>query len=122
MEKELRKLAEEKVEAKHGFYIISTVFAAISVILYVVSLNVGGGAAFWIKFPIMILALILGVVYVSLFGWSVNRPFDGSWKEEEIQREMARISLEQQSRNAPRREAEKEWEEVDAFHYQEWAS
>ena len=84
--KQIRKKAEEKVKAKKGFYVVATTFAAISIILYVISLNFYGMVAFWIKFPILVLVLVLGIIYVSIFGL----PYSGDWEEEEIEKEMAR--------------------------------
>ena len=84
---EIRKKAEEKVRAKKGFYVVSMIFVAISIILYVISLNFGGWVAYWIKFPILVLGLVLAIIYVATFGL----PFSQDWEEKEIEKEMARI-------------------------------
>ena len=84
---EIRKKAERKVKAKKGFYVVAMTFAAVSIILYVISLNFSGWAAYWIKFPILVLALVLAIVYVGTFGL----PFSHDWEEKEIEKEMARL-------------------------------
>lgn len=86
---ELRKRAEKKVKGKKAFYILATVFGALSVILYVVSLQFWGWAAYWIRLPILIFALVLAIVYVSIFGFAF---MDTDWEEEEVEKEIARLS------------------------------
>ncbi len=88
---ELRTKAKKKVLAKKGFYITATAFGAISVILYVVSMNFYGWAAYWIKFPILVLALVLCILYVAIFGFPWMQFNDEDWEEEEIEKEMSRM-------------------------------
>ena len=83
---EIRKKAEKKVQAKKGFYIVATTFAAVSVMLYVISLNFHGSVSYWLKFPILVMALVLPILYVGIFGL----PFSDNWEEQEIEKEIAR--------------------------------
>ncbi len=108
---DLRKKAEKKVQAKKGFYVVAMIFTAISIILYVISLNFHGWAAYWIKFPILVLALILGIVYVSTFGL----PFSQGWEEKEIEKEMAR----QYKMNPPALPPEEELSQEDKLELKE---
>lgn len=83
---ELREKAEKKVQEKKGFYVVMSTFIAVSVILYVLSLSFHGPVVFWLRFPILVLTLVLGVLYVAVFGL----PFNNNWEEEEIEKEMAK--------------------------------
>ncbi|MBT8190711.1 MAG: 2TM domain-containing protein [Bacteroidia bacterium] len=95
MSDDLRKKAEEKIQNKRGFAVVSTVFVSISIILYIISFNVDPYSAYWIRFPVLILGLILLIIYVGMFGFSIDSFRDAEWDEEEILREMARIRLEE---------------------------
>ena len=93
MEDEIREKAEKNFKYKQAFYVVATTFAAVSIILFVVSLTlVSVKAKFWVLFPILVLTLVLGIVYVSMFGFSL-RSFSNrvEWEEEEIEKEMNRI-------------------------------
>jgi hypothetical protein len=87
---ELRRKAERKVENKKGFYITAVVFGFISLLLVVISLAVPAGG-FWIRFPILIFAMILGIIYVSAFGIPYSGILSHEWEEEEIEQEMMKI-------------------------------
>ena len=69
---------------------VGFVFACLSALLFIISLNVPAQAAFWIKFPILVFAMVYGIVYFGTFGF----PFLGDTDElsqEEIEREMVKI-------------------------------
>ena len=83
---QIREKAEKKVKEKKGFYVVMTTFIAVSVILYVISLNFSGPVVFWIRFPILVLTLVLGIIYVAIFGL----PFNNNWEEQEIEKEIAK--------------------------------
>ncbi len=91
MHEKLRKKAVKKVEAKKAWFVVASIFGSIALILFVISLNFSGMVFFWINFPSLILALILGIMYMAIFG----APFTGmtaeEWEESEIQKEMARL-------------------------------
>lgn len=90
---ELRDKAEKKVEGKKGFYVTAVVFAFISLLLVVISLAVPVNAtgAFWIRFPILIFAMVLGIIYVAVFGIPFTGILSNEWEEEEIEREMMKL-------------------------------
>lgn len=88
-EKAIKKLNKRKKQ-KRGVYTVGVIFTAVSIILFTVSQNFPPMAAYWIKFPILVLALVYGVIYFSTFGI----PFlgdDDELSEEEIEREMVKI-------------------------------
>lgn len=94
MYEELREKAVNELEKKRkkrkGIQVVGVVFAMISIILFVVSTRVYGSAAFWIKFPIIILGLTYGIIYTSEYGL----PFTGEeddLSDEEIEREIVKI-------------------------------
>ncbi len=92
MYEELRKEAKEKVEARMGFYITAIIFAFVSVILIVVSFYVGNAsAAFWVRFPILILGLVLLIIYISVFGLPGSGMLSKDWQDAEVEREMAKL-------------------------------
>jgi len=90
MYEELEKKAKKKVEAKMDFYILAFIFAAISVLLLVISYYIGGPAGFWIRLPIIVFGLILAVMYPAIFGLPSGL-LSEDWKEDEIEKEMARL-------------------------------
>lgn len=91
MYEELQEKAKKKVEARMGFYIIALVFAFVSIILLVVSFYVQYPASFWVRFPILILLLVLGIIYTATFGLPYSGILSKEWQEEEIEKEIARL-------------------------------
>jgi len=94
MYENLKELAvvnlKKKKQKKRSVHTVGAIFAAVSAILFVISLNFYGNVAYWIKFPIFILALVYGIIYFSAFGI----PFiseDDELSDEEIEREMVKI-------------------------------
>ena len=110
MHKEIRKQARKRVKAKKGFYVTATVFAAVSIILLIVSLTLHSSvAAFWVRFPIIILALVLGIVYVSIFGLNFGALFNQrDWEEEQIEKEINRLYRQRRNELPPGEELEEE--------------
>lgn len=88
---ELRKKAKKKVEEKKGFYVVATIFASVSVILLAISLMIGGPAAFWIRLPMLIFAMVLAIMYVAIFGLPGSGVLSQDWEEEEMEREMYKL-------------------------------
>jgi len=75
---------------KKGVHIVGVVFSAISILLFVISMNFNAYVAYWIKLPILIFALVYAIIYFSVFGL----PFLGledEISEEEIEREIVKI-------------------------------
>lgn len=91
MDKKLREKAEKKVQQKKEFYIVAFIFASISVILLILSFVIGGAAAFWIRFPMLIFALVLGILYLSIFGVPGTGILSSEWEETELEKEMYRL-------------------------------
>lgn len=89
--KELKKRAVKKVRAKKSFIIIATLYAVISFLLIVISLKIGGEAAFWIRFPIFVFMAVLTVIYVSVYGLPGTPYWNDELREEEVAREMLRL-------------------------------
>lgn len=102
MYEDLRKQAVENLKkekaTKKGVHIVGAIFVAVSIILFTVSLNFDPFVAYWIKFPILVLALVYGIIYFSVFGI----PFLGESDEltdEEIGREIVKIYKKEESNN-----------------------
>jgi hypothetical protein len=108
MEKELRKKAEKKVQQKKEFYIVAFIFASISVILLILSFAIGGPAAFWIRFPMLIFALVLGILYLSIFGVPGTGILSSEWEETELEKEMYRLYRKQRDALPPAEELSEE--------------
>ncbi|MFT4535064.1 MAG: amino acid transporter [Saprospiraceae bacterium] len=94
MYEELREKAvlelEKKRKKRKEIQVVGLVFTMISIILFIVSTRFYSGTAFWIRFPIIILALTYGIVYTSEYGL----PFSGEdddLSDEEIEREIVKI-------------------------------
>ncbi len=113
--------ARKKVAAVKGFYVVAAIFGSITVILLVISNQFYGEEAFWIRFPILILTLILGIIYIAMFGLPTMRFTDHAWEEEQIEREIAKMRLEQRSaqEGSIGLEEEEERLELRAFEYRE---
>ena len=86
---ELERKAKKKVDDKVGFFITAAVFGFVSIILAVIWLATGG--SLWIMFPALVLGLVLGIIYVSMFGIPLTGTYGREWQEEEIEREMAKM-------------------------------
>lgn len=94
---------EEKRTRRKGIQVVGMTFAMVSIILFIISSRFYADTAFWIRFPIIILALTFGIIYTSEYGL----PFTGEDDElsdEDIEREMVKIyrksNLDQLSANS----------------------
>ena len=88
-EKAIENLKKERAKKK-SVHTVGVIFAAVSIFLFVVSMNFHPWTAYWIKLPILILALIYGIIYFTNFGI----PFiseDDELTDEEIDREIVKI-------------------------------
>lgn len=94
MEDNLRKAAKKKVDAKMAFYTCSLVFSAVAVVLLILSVTIPSIAP-WVLIPLPVLAMVLGVLYFSAFGYPGTDRNAEDWKEEEIQREMRKLQRRQ---------------------------
>jgi len=65
MYEDIKEKAKKKVEEKKCFYVLALIFLAVSIVLAVLSFMIGYPASFWIRFPILVLALLLGVFYLD---------------------------------------------------------
>ena len=90
MEQSLRKEAEKKTSTKLAFYQCAIIFSGAIVVLLILSLYLPG-AALWLRLPIPILLMVLGVVFVSTFGLPTAKGFSDNWREEEIERQMKQL-------------------------------
>ena len=91
MEEDIEKKAQQKVEEKKTFYFVSMIFLMVSIILFVLSTIIGGPAAFWIRFPILVLGLLTAVFYFVIFGFPFSNVLTPQWEEEELEREMYKL-------------------------------
>jgi len=81
---------EEKRKRRKGIQVVGVTFVMVSIILFIISTRFYADVAFWIKFPIIILALTFGIIYTTEYGL----PFtveDDDLSDEEIEREMVKI-------------------------------
>ncbi|MEM6769564.1 MAG: 2TM domain-containing protein [Bacteroidota bacterium] len=99
MDDDLRKSAKKKVDAKLAFYTCSLVFSAAAIVLIILSFAIPK-IAVWVLIPLPVLAMVLGVLYFSAFGYpGANRDVE-DWKEEEIQREMRKLQRRKKTKQA----------------------
>ena len=91
MDKKLRKRAEKKVEAKKAFYICMIVFSFVTIILLMLGYFIPAANP-WLLIPIPVFIMVLSIIYISAFGWPGTDMDAGDWEEEEIQKEMMRMS------------------------------
>ncbi len=90
MYKELRKKAKKKVEAKMAFYICAIVFSFTTVLLLMLSFYLPG-VSFWLRLPIPVFIMVLGILYLSAFGLPTKKGLPEDWQEEEIEKEMVKL-------------------------------
>jgi hypothetical protein len=97
-QEDIREKAKKRVEAKKGFYVVAFIFGAISVILVAINLillfNYRPSAPdvhIWLLFPILIFMLVLGGMYLSIFGLPGSRAQNEDWEDREMRREMLRL-------------------------------
>ena len=100
MYKELRKKAEKKVQAKLDFYICVVVFSVITIILLMLGVYIPS-ISFWLKLPIPVFIMVLGVLYLTAFGLPSGKGLSDNWREEEIEKEMLRLYRQRKSEFPP---------------------
>jgi fatty acid desaturase len=95
MYEELRHKAIEKIEKnrkkRKEIQTVGVTFATTSVILFIVSTRLSGAQAFWVRLPIVILALVFLIIYTSEYGLPFFNNDDDDLTDEEIEREMIKI-------------------------------
>lgn len=94
---EIQKSARKKVEAKKGFFVVSMIFGAIAVVLMVIAfgINFESFVRFWILFPILIFALVLVIMYFSIFGIPGTYFLTDEWESEQLKLETNRMHRQQ---------------------------
>jgi hypothetical protein len=107
MDEELRKKAKKKVDAKMSFYTTLIVFSFTVVILVILTFALPK-VAFWLLLPIPALVMVLGVLYLNAYGYNLNKPYTADWKEEEIQKEMLRLKMQEQQKQQQKSPAARE--------------
>ena len=90
MHDDIRKKAEEKVDAKLGFYITAIVFTFAAFILITLSFYLPN-AAIWLRLPIPVFMMVLSIMYLAIFGLPSSREFSDDWREDEVIREMINL-------------------------------
>ncbi len=91
MYKEMRKKAKKKVQAKMGFYICAVVFFFVSILLLMLSSYLPS-VGFWLRLPIPIFVMVLGILYLAAFGMPYhNALLSEDWQEEEIEKEILKL-------------------------------
>ncbi|MDF1696436.1 MAG: hypothetical protein P1U56_11410 [Saprospiraceae bacterium] len=81
---------KQKKKKKRAVYTVGAIFSSVAIILYVISLNFHPFVAYWIKFPILVLALVYAIIYFSVFGIPFLSDSD-ELSQEEIELEMVKI-------------------------------
>lgn len=99
MDEDLRKQAEKKVKDKMIFYTTALVFAGTAVVLLIIMLAIPS-IAFWLLIPFPALAMVLGVMYISAFGYPGTNAEADDWEEEEVEKEMEKLLLRQKRKRA----------------------
>ncbi len=100
MYQELHKKAKKKVEAKMDFYICAIVFFFVSIILLMLGFYLPA-VAFWLRLPIPIFIMVLGILYLSAFGLPTTRALSEDWQEEEIEKEMIKLYRQKKAQLPP---------------------
>jgi len=90
MEEQLREKAQEKVQAKKTFYQTALIFSGAIIILLMLSFYLPE-TAFWLRLPIPMLIMVLGVIFISAFGLPFNGQISDNWEEDEVEKEMDRL-------------------------------
>jgi hypothetical protein len=107
MYEEIRKKAEKKVKAKMAFYITAIVFAFTSGILLMLSFYLPY-IAIWLRLPIPIFVMVLGIMYITIFGLPFTGTEGDDWQEEEIQKEMIKLYRQRKAQLMPEEELSEE--------------
>ena len=89
--KELRKKAEKKVQAKIAFYLCAIIFSGVSVVLTMLCYFIPAISP-WLMLPIPIFLMVLAILYITAFGIPGTGEYSENWQEEEIQKKMILLS------------------------------
>lgn len=112
-EKAVNNLKKHKSKTR-AVYTVGAIFTAICFLLFAISLNFNGPAAYWIKFPIIIFALIYAIIYFSAFG--IPFLMEEEISDEEIEREMVKIYKLQSKSYSTEKEIERlELKEIESL-------
>ena len=113
-EKAIIEIKKKKAK-RHSVYTVGVIFIAVSIILITISQIIPGTARFYLKIPILVLALVYAIIYFSAFGF----PFLGNSDEisdEEIEREMVKIyKLQGSSRRSDENIDQLELKEIESL-------
>lgn len=97
---DLRKKAKKKVENKMAFYICAVVFSFTTLVLLMLSFYLPG-AAFWLRLPIPVFIMVLGVLYLTAFGLPSTGALSEDWQEAEIEKEIAKLYRQKKAQLPP---------------------
>ena len=87
----MRKKAKKNVQNKLAFYICAIVFFFVSILLLMLSSYLPS-VGFWLRLPIPIFVMVLGILYLVAFGVpSAGAILSDDWQEEEIEKEIIKI-------------------------------
>lgn len=100
MYEELREQAQKKVRVKTGFFILTIIFSFTIIVLLMLSFYLSG-ISFWLRLPIPVLLMVLGVLYISTFGYSATSSPNQDWQEAEIEKELLKIYQKKRSELPP---------------------
>ena len=57
--------------------------------------------SFWLRLPIPIFIMVLGILYLTAFGLPSTGAFSEDWQEEEIEKEMIKLYQQKKSQLPP---------------------
>lgn len=97
---ELRKKAKKKVETKMAFYTCAIVFSFTTIVLLMLSFYLPG-IGFWLRLPIPIFIMVLGILYLSAFGLPTTGALSEDWQEDEIEKEMIKLYRQKKAQLPP---------------------
>lgn len=83
-----------------AFYICAVVFSFTTVVLLLLSFYLPV-AAFWLRLPIPVFIMVLGVLYLTAFGLPSTGALSEDWQEAEIEKEMAKLYREKKAQLPP---------------------
>ena len=83
-----------------AFYICTIVFSFTAVVLLMLSFYLPG-AAFWLRLPIPVFIMVLGILYLTAFGLPSTGALSVDWQEAEIEKEMIKLYREKKAQLPP---------------------
>ncbi|GAB5555272.1 MAG: hypothetical protein Sapg2KO_48630 [Saprospiraceae bacterium] len=96
MQEELREQAKKKVQAKTGFYATLIIFSFTSFVLAMLSFYLPS-IGFWLILPIPVFLMVLGLLYLSVFGYSFKGTPTDNWQDAEIEKELIKLYKQKKS-------------------------